>query len=85
MKNIVKRNESAFNGPFLDSTQPRREDRSIEMTPTKTMSENNKTEQNIQDLWDKIKGSNILVTGITEIRERMEQKYLVLAENIPKL
>lgn len=59
----------------VDSTQPRKEDRSIEITPTKTLRENNRTKQNIQELWDNIKGSNILVTGITEIRE-WNKKYL---------
>lgn len=41
------------------------------MAPTETLQEEseNKIKQNIQELWDKIKYSNILVVGITEIGE----------------
>lgn len=41
------------------------------MAPTETLREEseNKIKQNIQELWDKIKYSNILVVGITEIGE----------------
>lgn len=73
MKSIVKRNQSAFNGLLnrLNSAKKRRQvDRNYPNQNTvRKQNENNRTEQNIQELWDNIKGSNILITGITEIRE----------------
>ena len=83
--------KNAFGGltSRLDTVEERvPEPEDISVVTSKTEKSNNeKTESNIEELWDSYKRCHIYVMGISERDEKNEQKIFetIMTENSPKL
>lgn len=91
IKNTATKMKNAFGGltSRLDTVEERvPEPEDISVVTSKTEKSNNeKTESNIEELWDSYKRCSMYVMGISERDEKNEQKIFetIMMENSPKL